>query len=86
MEKLSFCETRTIVIDDREMDLIRFYDGKWKIHNWDKAAIRPTCGKGKKEYYLYGIQFSKDDFLEAVKDRKGVPFHKNPALKDIVRL
>jgi alpha-beta hydrolase superfamily lysophospholipase len=34
-----------------------------------------------KEYYLYGFQLTKDEWVEARKDRNGVPPDKNPQVK-----
>lgn len=45
-----------------------------KLHSWDLPAL--TYGKESKkkdEYYLYGIQKTKDEWLEARRDRNGEP-------------
>jgi hypothetical protein len=47
-----------------------------KIHNWDDAAlIHPN---GKKEYWLFGFQYTKDEFLDRKREEKGVPPAKDP--------
>ena len=47
-----------------------------KLHNWDDAAlIHPD---GKKEYYLFGFQYTKDQWLDRKKDVNGVPPAKDP--------
>lgn len=86
MEEM-LCETRTMVIDNCEVDLIKFKNQEnWKIHNFTKAAIRPLEGSTrKKEYYLYGIPYNKEEFFSRVRDREGLPWHKNPAMRGVVR-
>lgn len=47
-----------------------------KIHNWDDAAvIHPD---GKKEYWLFGFQYTKDEFLDRKREEKGIPPAKDP--------
>ena len=81
--KQAYCETRTINVDGKEMDLIKFYgEEHYKIHNWDKAAVREKVGnRVKKQYFLYGIEYSEDEFRELVKDRTGLPWYKNPSIQ-----
>ena len=50
-----------------------------KLHNWDDAAL--ITPEGKKEYYIHGIQYSLDDWKEARRNREGLPWFKNPAMK-----
>lgn len=60
----------------------------WKYHNWDGPAVEPIefeDSKYKKEYYLYGIQMSYDEWSEARKDREGLPWYKNPAMRGTTR-
>jgi len=53
-----------------------------KLHNWEGPAIRyPEDSKQKDEYYLYGFSYSKEEWLEARRDRNGVPPDKNPQVK-----
>ena len=60
--------------------VITYFDGK--LHNWDGPALKPPKGtKQKDEYYLYGIPYTKDEWIEARKDRNGVPPEKNPQVK-----
>jgi hypothetical protein len=92
-------ETRTINVDGKEMDLIRFHDrlevvdgkevqimGNWKIHNWDRAAVRDRSGSRlKREYFLFGIEYHEEEFKDRVRDREGMPWYKNPAMKGVER-
>ena len=56
------------------------FDGK--LHSWDVPAITYINGKRSlDEYYLYGIRYSKEDWLEARRDRNGVTPDKNPQVK-----
>ena len=59
---------------------ISFFNNK--LHNWNGPAIKYKDGsKRKAEYYLYGIQRTKDDWLEFRRDRNGVPPDKNPQVQ-----
>lgn len=56
---------------------IIYFDGK--LHSWDFPALKyPKGSKQKDEYYIYGRQYSKEEWLEARRDRNGVPPEKNP--------
>ena len=52
------------------------FDGK--LHSWDEpSVVYPKEMKKKDEYYLYGIQKTKDEWLEARRDRNGIPPEKS---------
>jgi hypothetical protein len=55
----------------------------WKYHNFSGPAIEPVESGStfKKSYYLYGLQYTSEQFKEAVRDREGNPFHKTAAFK-----
>jgi hypothetical protein len=47
-----------------------------KLHNWDDVAvIHPD---GKKEYWLFGFQYTKDQWMDRKRDVNGVPPAKDP--------
>ena len=70
--------TRTITTPDGIT--ISFFNNK--LHNWNGPAIKYKDGsKRKAEYYLYGIQRTKDDWIEFRRDRSGVPPDKNPQVQ-----
>tara|TARA_B110000305_G_scaffold146927_1_gene163135 strand:+ start:460 stop:708 length:249 start_codon:yes stop_codon:yes gene_type:complete len=70
--------TRTITTPDGIT--ISFFNNK--LHNWNGPAIKYKDGsKRKAEYYLYGIERTKDDWLEFRRDRSGVPPDKNPQVQ-----
>ena len=56
-------------------------DGVNKMHNWDGAALIPQGNKRQAEYYLFGIKYTKDQWLEFKKNVNGVPFYKTAAGK-----
>jgi len=56
-------------------------NGVNKMHNWDGAALIPQGNKRQAEYYLFGIKYSKDQWLEFKKNVNGVPFYKTAAGK-----
>jgi len=60
----------------------------WKYHNWDGPAVEPIEGENtdhKKEYYLYGRKLNIDQWEESRKNREGLPWYKNPAMKGTTR-
>ena len=54
--------------------IIYTLDGK--LHNWDEPAI--IHPDGKKEYYLFGFKYTKDEFMDRKRDSNGVPPAKDP--------
>ena len=54
--------------------IIYYLDGK--IHNWDGPAFIPQGNKRLAEYYLFGINHTKDQWEEKKKDVHGQPFYK----------
>lgn len=47
-----------------------------KLHNSDDAAvIHPD---GKKEWWIFGFQYTKDEFLDRKREEKGTPPAKDP--------
>ena len=61
----------------------------WKYHNWDGPAIEPIAGEEtelKKTYFLYGMEMTFDEWSEARKNREGLPWYKNPAMRGTSRL
>ena len=53
-----------------------------QLHNWDGPAL-VDVEKKLVEYYIYGIKFTKDKWLEAKKDQVGLPFYKSSSSKII---
>jgi hypothetical protein len=47
------------------------------MHNWEGAAYLPQGDKKKAEYYLFGIKYSKAQWLNARRDVNGIPFYKS---------
>lgn len=59
-------KTRTLTTPDGRT--LTYFDGK--LHNWDGPAIKhPESSKIKPEYYLYGIPYTKDEWLEIKRNR-----------------
>jgi len=52
-----------------------------KLHNWDGPALIPEGNEKKAEYHLYGIQYSKEEWKEAIRQQTGLPWYKKPAPK-----
>lgn len=55
------------------------YDGK--LHNWDGPALIPEGDKKRKEYYIYGIQYTEEEWKDRIKDQNGLPFYKQSSFK-----
>ena len=49
-----------------------------KLHNWEGPALIPEGDPKKAEYYLYGIQYTKEQWKAAISDHTGLPWYKNP--------
>jgi|TARA_B110000977_G_scaffold78776_1_gene105965 hypothetical protein len=61
----------------------------WKYHNWDGPAIEPIEGEiteFKKSYFLYGIEMTKDEWMETRSEREGLPWYKSAALRGTARM
>jgi|TARA_B110000902_G_C13925371_1_gene443793 hypothetical protein len=61
----------------------------WKHHNWDGPAIEPIEGEItelKKSYFLYGIEMTKDEWIETRSEREGLPWYKSAALRGTARM
>ena len=56
------------------------WDGK--LHNWGGPALIPEGNNKQREYYLYGIQYTEDGWKEAKRNRTGLPWYKNPSVKE----
>lgn len=56
------------------------WDGK--LHNWDGPALILEGNEKKAEYYLYGLQKTKEDWNELRRQREGIPFYKNQSMKN----
>ncbi len=55
--------------------IVYSWDGK--MHNWEGMAFIPQGDNKKGEYYVYGIKYTKDKWLEAKKEQQGLPWFKS---------
>jgi len=53
-----------------------------KLHNWEGPALIPEGNNRLREYYLYGIKKTEDEWKEAKRSGHGLPWYKNPAYKE----
>jgi len=73
---------------DKARKLIKPEDGtvaySWdgKLHNWDGPALIPQGNRRLREYYLYGIKYTEEQWKAFRSDRQGMPWYKNPAYKE----
>jgi hypothetical protein len=49
-----------------------------KLHNWDGPARIPEGDMRKREYFLYGFQYTEDEWKERKREWKGIPWYKDP--------
>jgi len=57
-----------------------YWDGK--LHNWEGPALIPNGDNRKREYYIYGIEYSEEEWKEAKRSGKGLPWFKDPRFKE----
>ena len=50
-----------------------------KLHNWEGPAL--ITPEGKEEYYINGVQHTKDSHKKARKDGVGLPWYKSGVAK-----
>lgn len=75
--------TKTIKKEGAHFHLVRYADEPhWKLHKWDGPSIEPfeTDSPHEKAWYLNGIEYSEYDYQEAMRNREGLPWFKNPAI------
>jgi hypothetical protein len=85
MEKLY--EYKTIKSKGAKIYLIRMQgDEHWKMHRWDGPAIQPMNRDSEftKSYYLHGIPYSEENYNELMQQREGLPWYKNPSMKNLL--
>ena len=52
-----------------------------KLHNWEGPALIPEGNSRLREYYLYGIKKTEEEWREAKRSGKGMPWYKDPRFK-----
>ena len=72
-------KTTTITKRFRKADGTIMYIRDNKLHNWDGPAI--IMPDGSKEYHLNGIQKTEDEWKEAIRNKEGLPYFKQPQFK-----
>jgi|TARA_Y100000389_G_scaffold163305_1_gene166503 hypothetical protein len=68
--------------------LVRMNDKENFIyHRFDGPAIVPVSKESefKKTYFLWGFEYSADDFKFWERDNNGIPFHKTAASKGNIK-
>jgi hypothetical protein len=56
-----------------------YWDGK--LHNWEGPALIPEGDNRKREYYIYGFKHTEEEWKEARRSGKGLPWYKDPRFK-----
>jgi hypothetical protein len=68
--------TRTLKTGDGTILHYSDIDGVNKLHNWDGPAIIPQGNNRLAEYYIYGIKYSKEEWVDRKRDTNGLPWFK----------
>lgn len=76
--KESFPKTKKLRTSDGT--IVYHWDGK--MHNWDGPAYIPQGKRRLREYYIYGIKKTEEEWKEAKNSGKGLPWYKNPSFKE----
>ena len=76
--KETFPKTRRLKTPDGT--IVYYWDNK--LHNWEGPALIPEGDNRKREYYIYGIQYSEEEWKERKRDGKGLPWFKDPRFKE----
>jgi len=63
--------------------VLHHWDGK--LHNWEGPALIPEGVYRHREYYIYGIRYTEEQWKEIKRDKNGVPWYKNPAMRESAR-
>ena len=86
MTKEPFSKSRRLIKpEDGTIAYVITIDGVTKLHNWDGPALINKKQKIK-EYHLHGYQRTEDDWKEMRRERSGLPWYKNAALKGTARM
>jgi hypothetical protein len=86
MAKEVFSKSRRLIKpEDGTIAYVITIDGVTKLHNWDGPALINKKLKIK-EYHLHGLPRTEDDWKEMRKERSGLPWYKNAALKGTARM
>ena len=89
MKKEKIYEYKKIRVNEAIHHLFRETGNKnWLHHNPEGPAIEPVNSDNKsvkKEYYLFGIQKTHEEFKEYQQSREGLPWYKNPSMKAVTR-
>jgi len=68
--------TKTLRTGDGTLLHYSSIDGVNKLHNWDGPALVPQGNNKLAEYYIYGIKYSKEDWIDRKRDTNGLPWFK----------
>ena len=68
--------TKTLKTEDGTLIYYSNIDSVNKFHNWDGPAFIPQGNMKLAEYYIYGIRYSKDQWIDRKRDANGLPWFK----------
>jgi len=68
--------TKKITMADKTVAYYSDNDGVNKLHNWDGPAFIPQGNMKLAEYHIYGIKYSKEDWIDRKRDANGLPWFK----------
>ena len=73
-----FPKSRKLVSPDGT--IVYLWDNK--LHNWEGPARIPEGNMKKREYYIYGFQYTEEEWKDRKKSGKGLPWFKDPRFKE----
>ena len=50
-----------------------------KLHNWEGPAF--ITADGHEQYWIYGLEYSKEEWKAAKRDHNGLPWHKSSGVQ-----
>jgi hypothetical protein len=71
-EKVSYPKSKVTTTTDGTV--IHSWDGKF--HNLEGPAVIPQGDKKKAQYYIFGKEYTKDQFKKMKKEQTGIPWVK----------
>ena len=77
----AFCVIENYSVDISGLNGTIVYIWDNKIHNWEGPARIPEGNNRLREYYIYGIQKTEEEWKEAKRSGKGLPWYKDPRFK-----
>lgn len=86
MNKEKVYEYKKIKSRGAVIHLIKYQDeDNWKMHSWDGPSIEPKSKDCEfdKSWHINGIEYSQEEWEDRIRERTGVPPHKQSGLEEV---